>query len=159
MRSHGLVIGPPQRRLSPLRVFLLWLLAAVYIPFGCLHLVASHSMLPIMPPGVPFPLQIILFTGVCEILGGIGLLIPRTCRLAAVMLAIYAVCVWPANIYHALSGVHVGGLPDSWWYHGPRLLFQLVFIWWPLFAAGVTDWPLRPRAWSRSPTSGPSPLM
>jgi uncharacterized membrane protein len=124
------------------RVFLLLILAAIYIAFGILHLLRPASLMPIMPPMIPYAYEVILFTGACEIAGGIGLLLARTRRVAAFMLAIYAVCVWPANIYHAVSGVHVGGLPDSWWYHGPRLAFQLVFIWWPLFAAGVIDWPL-----------------
>jgi uncharacterized membrane protein len=123
------------------RVFLLLLLAAIYIGFGIVHLLRPNSLMPIMPPMIPYPYEVILLTGLCEIAGGIGLLLAPTRRLAAVMLSIYAVCVWPANIYHAVSGVHVGGLPDSWWYHGPRLAFQLVFIWWPLFAAGVIDWP------------------
>ena len=127
------------------RILLILLLAAVYIPFGMLHLSAPNSMLPIMPPGLPFPKAIILFTGGCEIAGGIGLLIPLTRKLAAVMLSIYAVCVWPANLYHAFWHVHVAPLPDSWWYHGPRLAFQLVLIWWPLFAAEVIDWPFGSR--------------
>ncbi len=126
-----------------MRMILLVLLAAIYVPFGLLHLVSPRSMLAIMPPVVPFKLPLILFTGACEIAGGIGLLVPRTRRLAAIMLSIYALCVWPANIWHAVSGVHVPPLPDSWWYHGPRLAFQPVLAWWPLVAAGVVDWPLR----------------
>ena len=57
------------------------------------------------------------------------------------MLALYAVCVFPANIKHAFEGIDVPQLPHSWWYHGPRLLAQPVLVWWALFAAGVTDWP------------------
>ena len=34
-------------------------------------------------------------------------------------------------------------LPDSWWYHAPRLALQPVLVWWALFAGGVADWPLR----------------
>lgn len=128
------------------RTILLWLLAAIYVPFGVLHIAASHSFLPIMPPPLPFKLQLIVFTGACEIGGGIGLLVPRTRRMAAIWLAIYALCVWPANIYQALWRVHVPPPPDSWWYHGPRLAFQPVLVWWPLFAAGVTDWPFRTAA-------------
>jgi uncharacterized membrane protein len=130
---------------SPARLALLILLAAIYVPFGLFHILKPGSFLAIMPPVLPFPREIVIFTGVCEVAGGLGLLIPPTRRLAGVMLALYALAVWPANIYHALSGVHVGGLPDSWWYHGPRLAFQLVFIWWPLWATGVTDWPFRRR--------------
>ena len=123
------------------RLAMLWIMALVYVGFGIFHLVRPDSLLAIMPPLIPFPREIILFTGACEVLGGLGLLIPRLRSFAAVMLALYALAVWPANIYHALWHVHVNGLPDSWWYHGPRLAFQPVLIWWPLFAAGITDWP------------------
>lgn len=127
-----------------LRVILRWGMAAIYVGFGGLHLTASEKFLPIMPPGLPFPQAIVLFTGLCEVAGGIGLLVPRTRWLAGLMLALYALCVWPANIYQALWHVHAPPLPDSWWYHGPRLAFQPVFIWWALFAGGVVSWPFRP---------------
>ena len=131
--------GP--RGLGGVRIAMLVLLAAIYLGFGAFHLASPDSFLAIMPPALPYPREIVLFTGACEVLGTLGLLLPFTRRFAGVMLALYAVAVWPANIYHALSGVHVGGLPDSWWYHGPRLAFQLVLIWWPLYAAGITGWP------------------
>jgi uncharacterized membrane protein len=126
---------------SPARRRTCWLIAAIYVPFGVLHILGRHAFLPIMPPLVPFPIAVIVFTGLCEIAGGVGLLVPRTRRLAGVMLALYALCVWPANLYHALGGVHVPPLPDSWWYHGPRLALQPLFAWAPLWAAGATDWP------------------
>ncbi|PIB93184.1 DoxX family protein [Caulobacter sp. FWC2] len=129
------------------RSLLRLLLAAVYAPFGVVHVVAPHGFLAIMPPGIPYAREVVIFTGLCEIAGAIGLLIPKTRRLAAIMLALYAACVWPANIWHALSGVAVPPLPSSWWYHGPRLLIlQPLFIWAPLWAAGVIDWPFRRRA-------------
>jgi len=119
------------------------LIAAIYAPFGLLHILHSHGFLAIMPPVIPFPREIVIVTGVCEIVGAVGLLIPRTQRLAGLMLGLYAVCVWPANLYHAFSGATVPPLPSSWWYHGPRLLLQPVFIWAPLWAADMIRWPFR----------------
>lgn len=130
---------PPRRSAARL------LIALLYLPFGLLHIVASHGFLPIMPPIIPHPQAVVLFTGICEIAGAVGLLVPRTRRLAGVMLAIYAVCVWPANLYHAFSGVSVPPLPSSWWWHGPRLLLQPVLIWAPLWASSVIDWPFKHR--------------
>jgi uncharacterized membrane protein len=124
-----------------LRTGLLWLLAAAYSGFGVVHLRATAALMPLMPPWAPFPHQLIVLTGLCEIAGAAGLVVPPTRRSAAAMLALYAVCVWPANLHHALSGAHVAGIPDSWWYHGPRLAFQPVLIWAPLWAAGITRWP------------------
>ena len=98
---------------------------------------------PIMPAWVPAPAAVIVFTGACEVAGGIGLLIPATRWWAGLMLGLYAVAVFPANLHHALDGVTVPGLPSSWWYHGPRLAFQPVFVWWALWAGEVIDWPFR----------------
>lgn len=126
-----------------LRVALRWSLAVIYIAFGVVHLRSAPGFLAIMPAWVPYPLEVVLITGVCEILGGLGLLIPRLRWISGVMLALYAICVYPANLHHAFGQVDVGSLPSSWWYHGPRLAFQPVFVWWALFAGGVIDWPLR----------------
>jgi uncharacterized membrane protein len=117
-------------------------LAAFFLLAGWLHLTAPGGFMRIMPPGLPWPREIVLFTGACELAGAIGLLLPPTRRLAGVMLAAYCVCVFPANLYHAFWGVHVPALPDSWWYHGPRLAFQPVLVWWSLFAGEVVRWPL-----------------
>jgi uncharacterized membrane protein len=127
--------------IQKLRVALRWVMALIYIGFGLLHVRAAQSFLPIMPPGLPYPLLIVEMTGLCELAGGFGLLIRPLRWWAGLMLAIYALCVWPANIYQAFWHVHAPPLPDSWWYHGPRLLFQPVFIWWALFAGRVTSWP------------------
>ena len=122
-----------------------WLLIAVYVAIGLVHLLRTDAMLPIMPAWIPWPRQVILATGACELLGAAGLALPPLRRLAGIMLALYAVCVFPANVHHALDHVAVGGLPSSWWYHGPRLLFQPVFVWWALWAGEVIDWPFRRR--------------
>ena len=121
-----------------------WACAATFVPFGVLHVLAPAVFLPIMPPKIPYPRQVVVGTGVAEILGGLGLLIPRTRKAAATGLALYAVCVYPANLYHAFARRTVPPLPDIWWYHAPRLAFQPVFVWWALFAGGLLPrrWPL-----------------
>ena len=134
-----------------------WLLISVYVAIGLVHLLRTDAMLPIMPSWVPWPREVIRVTGVCELLGAAGLALAPLRRISGVMLALYAVCVFPANIHHALDHVRVGGLPSSWWYHGPRLLFQPVFVWWALWAGGVTEWPFARRARDRSTGTDPSP--
>ena len=129
-----------------LRAVLRVSLAAIYFGVGVVHLARPDAFLPIMPAFVPEPRNVVLATGVCELLGSTALLVPRLRRWAGIMLALYAICVFPANIKHAMSDVTVPPLPSSWWYHGPRLLFQPVFVWWALFAAGIVDWPFTRRA-------------
>ena len=125
------------------RTALRWLLAVVYFTVGVIHLRSPEAFLPIMPSWVPFPRETVLLTGVFEIAGATALMIPRLRWWAGVMLAAYAVAVFPANIKHAFEGVKLGGEALGWGYHGPRLAFQPVFVWWALFAGGVINWPFR----------------
>jgi uncharacterized membrane protein len=74
------------------------------------------SFLPIVPDFVPLPSEVVLATGVCEIVGGLALLTRRRRWVAGVMLALYAVLVFPANIKHVIEGIHLPPVPDSWWY-------------------------------------------
>lgn len=120
-------------------------LAAAYLAVGIIHLRSPAGFLPIVPDWVPYPREVVLATGVAEIAGAIGLMIPRLRLAAAWGLAAYAVCVYPANIKHAIEGVAVSGQVLGWGYHGPRLLAQPVIIWWALWAGGITDWPFRRR--------------
>lgn len=122
-----------------------WLLALAYLIAGIAHLRSPGGFVAITPTWVPWPEQVVAFTGLCELAGSVGLMIPRLRKAAGIGLALYALCVWPANIHHALADVPLGGVHLSWWYHGPRLAAQPLIIWWALWASGVTDWPWRQR--------------
>lgn len=130
---------------SRARIATLVLLVVLYVPIGAVHLWRADLLLPIVPDWVPFPRQVIVATGLCEMAGALGLLVSRTRRLAAVMLALYAMCVVPANIKHAIEGIVLPPIPSSWWYHAPRLALQPLIAWMPLFASGVITWPLGSR--------------
>jgi uncharacterized membrane protein len=65
-------------------------------------------------------------------------------RAAGIGLALYAICVFPANIKHAFSTLPMGDLQLGWWYHAPRLALQPVLVWWALFAGEVIHWPFAP---------------
>lgn len=123
------------------RTALRWVIAAAYLFVGIVHLRSPNGFMPIVPDWVPYPLETILLTGMAEIAGAIGLMIPRFRRAAAWGLAAYAVCVFPANIKHAVEGVIIGGTQLGWGYHAPRLAFQPVLVWWALFAGGIVTWP------------------
>jgi uncharacterized membrane protein len=89
---------------------------------------------------VPFPYETVLATGVCEIFGAVGLMTRRWRRVAAWLLAAYAVCVFPANIKHLIDDIGTGtGL--GWFYHGPRMVAQPLIVWWTLLAGGILRWP------------------
>lgn len=125
------------------RTILRILLAIFYFGAGVLHLKSPEGFLQITPSWVPFAPEVVAFTGIAEIAGAIGLLIPRSRRAAGMGLALYALCVWPANFNHALGGIAIGGRDLGWQYHGPRLVFQPVLMWLALWVGTVTDWPFR----------------
>ena len=137
-----MALGKPESRA---RLALRWLLAIAYAYAGYRHLATPAPFLAITPPWVPLPAEVVAATGVAELLGAAGLLIPRLRQAAGWGLALYALCVWPANFHHAFANVAIGGETLSWWYHGPRLALQPVIIWWALWAGGATDWPFRRR--------------
>ena len=124
------------------RSILRWLIAAAFLFAGIVHMVSPAPFLRITPDWVPHPALVIFVTGACEVAGAVALFVPRLRRLAGIMLALYAVCVYPANVKHAMLHMQTG-MPPGWWYHGPRLAFQPVIVWWALFAGGAIDWPFR----------------
>ena len=118
-----------------------WVLAILYGAAGALHLVTPDTFVQITPDWVPFPRQVIVVTGLCEIAGAIGLLTPSLRRAAGIALALYAVCVFPANIKHAMDSLSDGPGQLGWWYHAPRLALQPALVWWALFAGDIIQWP------------------
>ena len=126
-----------------------WLLAMAYLAAGVLHILSPAPFLSITPAWVPAPHAVIALTGVAELLGAAGLLQPLSRplrRAAGIGLALYAVCVFPANIHHfALDMARPdGGLGLG--YHMPRMVAQPLFVWLALWTGGITDWPWRRRS-------------
>jgi uncharacterized membrane protein len=122
-----------------------WLLIAFYGVAGIAHLLATDAMVRIAPDWVPWPHLVVVVTGLCELAGAAALMTRRWRTAAGWAFAAYAVCVFPANIKHAIHDLGSGtGL--GWGYHGPRLLLQPVIVWWALWASNVTRWPFRRKA-------------
>jgi uncharacterized membrane protein len=131
-------------RLARIRAVLRLVMAAFFAGGFVLHMEAADKLALITPDWVPYPHAVVLVTGWLELAGAVGLLVPRTRRTAGMALALYILAVWPANIHQAVDHIVVPPIPDSWWYHGPRLALQPVLAWWALFCADVVDWPVRP---------------
>lgn len=89
------------------------------------------DMVAMVPPSVPAPELMVTFTGICEVLGAIGLLLPRTGRVAALALIVFLLAVLPANIHAAQAGVLLRGAPPTPLI--PRVALQLLLmalLWW-----------------------------
>lgn len=75
------------------------LFGALFVFAGVLHFVSVDFFMRIMPPYLPWHLEIVYLSGVIEIVLGVLLWIPRYTRLAAWGLIALLIAVFPANIY------------------------------------------------------------
>ena len=102
-------------------------LAVMFVFTGIAHFTKTRAdLVRMVPPQFPAPELLVTLTGMAEILGAIGLLIPGLARLAAWSLAALLVAMFPANIYAARSEHTIGGRP-----HTPlilRLPMQVIWI-------------------------------
>jgi uncharacterized membrane protein len=105
-------------------------LAAIMIAAGVLHVVNPVPFISIVPHFLPDPARLVLVSGVFEILGGIGLLVPQTRKPASLGLIALYTAVFPANINMALNDTPLGGHHFAHWLLWLRLPFQLVLIYW-----------------------------
>ena len=110
---------------------LLWVMGAFYIWAGTAHFLRPDYYLPMMPPYLPWHYELVILSGVAEVLCGVGVLIPATRKAAAWATIALLVAVFPANIHVAFNNVPVFGATEG---AGPagyiRLPFQLVLIAW-----------------------------
>ncbi len=109
-----------------------YLLAAFFIAAGANHFLNPEIYLSMMPPWLPAPEELNLISGAAEIAGGIGILIPRTRRAAAIGLILLLLAVFPANLHLAIYGWPGMDIPR--WALWLRLPFQLAFIAWVVFS-------------------------
>ncbi len=114
-------------------------MAAMFFFTGVDHFLNTDRYLPMMPPYVPWPLAMIYVSGFFELLGAAGLLLRSTRRWAAYGLVALLVAVFQANIYVALKGASIAGLPSNPLYYWLRLPLQFVFIGWALWCSKVEE--------------------
>ena len=114
---------------KPERIGLI-LLSAFFIVGGVLHFVFPAAYAGIMPPWLPWHAELVVISGVCEIAGGVGVLLPRTRHVAGWGLILLSLAVLPANAQMLLD-YHAAQAPL--WQQALlalRLPLQLPLIWW-----------------------------
>ncbi len=109
-----------------------WALAALMVAGGTGHFLTTATYLRLMPPGLPAARELVYLSGVIEAGLGLGLLLPRTQRLAAWALMATLIAIFPANIYGATSaGTDHPAMPGvPVWIAWARLPLQFVLIAW-----------------------------
>lgn len=113
-----------------LRIPLL-IIASFFLVGGIAHFISAEFFVAIMPAYLPWHYELVIISGVFEILGALGLLIPKTRLIAAYGLMALCVAVFPANLNMALHPENFANVPVLALYL--RLPLQAViiwFIWW-----------------------------
>ena len=106
---------------------------------GIQHFVDPEPFVHIVPSYLPWALELVYLSGVFEILGGIGLLIPRTRKMAAWGLIALLIAVYTANIYMLTDEVYFKDMPHEPWLLWLRMPFQFLFAAGVLWTGGI--WP------------------
>jgi uncharacterized membrane protein len=101
---------------------------------GAMHFVIPRAYRRIVPPYMPAPGALVVASGVAEMAGGAGLMVPAVRRRAGWWLIATLVAVFPANVHMALHPEEFpkvpGGAAGLW----ARLPLQAGFIAWVLGA-------------------------
>ena len=85
----------------------------------------------IVPPFFPAPRTLVALSGVFEILGGLGVMVPQTRRAAGWGLIALLIAVFPANIYMAIDAEKFGKSLPAWalWGRLPLQFFLMYWVW------------------------------
>lgn len=119
-------------RLSSWREAGLLGVAIMFLFTGATHFTEmKHDYAAMLPSPMSENLGIIYLTGALQIAGAVGLLVPRTRRLAGIGLALLLVAMFPGNVYAALNDVEFrGDAPTPLWLRTPiQLLFIGMVLW------------------------------
>lgn len=107
-------------------------LATLMIGAGTMHFVRPDFFLKIVPPYLPLHAELVFISGVCEIVLGVLLLVPRYSHLAAWGIIALLIAVFPANVYLYQNQEVVPASPIA---HLLRLLMQGLLILWAYWHA------------------------
>jgi len=91
----------------------------------------KHDLAKMIPPYFPRPLLIVYITGVLELLGAAGLMLPQFRRLAGICLIVLLVGMFIANINAAQKRVTLHGKPPTpLWLRAPMQILFIGLLWW-----------------------------
>lgn len=109
-----------------------WALAVMLFFTASAHFNSMrHDLAKMVPDWAPEPMAVIYVTGILEIAGAIGLLLPGTRRLAGLALCALFVAMFAANVKAVREGLTLGGNPaTALWLRAPMQLFFIWLAWW-----------------------------
>jgi uncharacterized membrane protein len=139
-------------RLSSWRVAGRGALVIMFVFTGTSHFTSiKHDLAAMIPAPLPNGLWVIYLTGLFEIAGAIGLLIPRTRKLAGICLVLLLVGLFSANVNAALNEIPLRGeAATPLWIRTPMQFLYIGMVWW----TSIKKPPNRPES-ARPPGSDP----
>ena len=109
-----------------IKIASIYIMGIFYIQIGVKHFTNPGWFMQIMPPYLPFHIELVYISGAFEIILGMMLIFSKTRHLAAWGLILLLIAVFPANIYLAqTNGAAMGTTAAIAW---GRLPFQAIFI-------------------------------
>jgi uncharacterized membrane protein len=114
-------------------------LGILFISASTFHFTAQDVEMQLIPRSLPLRRAALYITGVFELLGGVGVLIPRFQVAAGRGLAALLIAIFPANVYHTINRKRFHGMTRAPLYHIVRWLLQGVLIWWALWCSGKDE--------------------
>lgn len=114
-----------------MRFLFLVLISAFFMTGGIYHFINPEFFTNIMPSYIGYHWELVIISGVFEVLGAIGLLVPRTRRFAAYGLIALSLAVLPANINMLINAEQYASVPLIALIIRIPLQFVLIWlIWW-----------------------------
>jgi uncharacterized membrane protein len=110
------------------------IVALFFLIGGIAHFVVMDFFVLAMPDYLGYHKELVIISGIFELLGAIGILIPGTRLLAAYCLIALVIAVYPANIHMALHPERYAEISALFLYI--RLPFQFLFVWFIWWATG-----------------------
>jgi uncharacterized membrane protein len=109
-----------------------WAVAAMFVFTGVAHFTkAKYGMAKMVPQAFGNAMAMVYLTGVCELAGAIGLLLPRFRNVAGICLIVLLVAMFPANAKAAREKMMVAGRPATpLWLRLPIQLAFMALTWW-----------------------------
>ena len=116
-------------KVTIIKSFLIIISSIFYVIVGIKHFIDPEYFLSIVPPYLPYHLELVYISGLFEILFGLLILFPKYRYYGAIGLILLLIAVFPANIYLAQSKVAQEAIGATQEIATWRLPIQGVLIW------------------------------
>ena len=116
-------------RISIFKEVTVYVLSLFYIYVGIKHFIDPYWFVQIMPPYLPYHLELVYLSGFFEVFLGVFLLFNNLRKYAAYGIILLLIAVYPANIYLAFNDIpqkalNISSFAASW----IRLPIQFILI-------------------------------